>query len=248
MYLHKGCIFLQQQIFWLIFFSYSIKSAHNWWQDVCKGSSAYKGKPAILDDKNLNKPKDEKESPKIKLQQFSSDSLVYYFHPVAFVEAMRRIGNKYVCKHISYKQAIYSDTAVKNNINNEATEEHIYYMQYLGVNVFDPLFEHFNGKIRINNMYRSAELNLALKKAGYAASKTSQHMFGQAVDIDALPPYTNRDIFKYIVNNLEFDQIIWESGTDKNPDWVHVSYNPKGNRMDKKQFKNKKYIPFKLEI
>ncbi len=67
---------------------------HNWWQDVCKGSSAFKGKPAILDDDNLNKPKDEKESLKIKLQQFSSDSLVYYFHPVAFVKAMRRMSGK----------------------------------------------------------------------------------------------------------------------------------------------------------
>ncbi len=67
---------------------------HNWWQDVCKGSSAFKDKPAILDDKNLNKPKDEKETPKIKLQTFSSDSLVYYFHPVAFVEAMRRVSNR----------------------------------------------------------------------------------------------------------------------------------------------------------
>ncbi len=65
---------------------------HNWWQDVCKGSSAFKDKPAIFDDENLNKPKDEKELPEIKLQEFSSDSLVYYFHPVAFVEAMRRMS------------------------------------------------------------------------------------------------------------------------------------------------------------
>ena len=31
-------------------------------------------------------------------------------------------------------------------------------------------------------------------------------------------------MFNYIKNNLDFDQIIWEFGTDKNPDWVHVSY------------------------
>lgn len=137
---------------------------------------------------------------------------------------------------------------LKNNIKNEATEEHISNMQYLGLKVFDPLYEHFEGKIKINNMYRSKKLNKALKNAGYAASKTSQHMVGQAIDIDALAPYTNKDLFKYIVENLDFDQIIWESGTDTNPDWVHVSYKLNGNRKDKKQYKNKKYIPFKLKI
>ena len=31
-------------------------------------------------------------------------------------------------------------------------------------------------------------------------------------------------MFNYIRENLNFDQIIWEFGDDKNPDWVHISY------------------------
>jgi hypothetical protein len=37
-------------------------------------------------------------------------------------------------------------------------------------------------------------------------------------------------MFYYIKDNLDFDQLIWEFGTDKNPNWVHVSYVAKGNR------------------
>jgi hypothetical protein len=40
----------------------------------------------------------------------------------------------------------------------------------------------------------------------------------------------NAEVFEYIANNLDFDQMIWEFGDDTNPDWVHVSYNAAGNR------------------
>ena len=30
-------------------------------------------------------------------------------------------------------------------------------------------------------------------------------------------------MFEWIKENLDFDQMIWEFGSD-NPDWVHVSY------------------------
>ena len=31
-------------------------------------------------------------------------------------------------------------------------------------------------------------------------------------------------MFNWIKANLNFDQMIWEFGTDENPNWVHVSY------------------------
>jgi hypothetical protein len=63
-------------------------------------------------------------------------------------------------------------------------------------------------------------------------SKTSQHRLGEALDIDAdnYGGITNKQIFDYIKTNLHFDQLIWEFGTNENPEWVHVSYKPKGNR------------------
>jgi hypothetical protein len=44
---------------------------------------------------------------------------------------------------------------------------------------------------------------------------------------------TNAQIFNYIKDNLNFDQMIWEFGTDANPDWVHVSF--AANRSQRKQ-------------
>ena len=75
--------------------------------------------------------------------------------------------------------------------------------------------------------YRSPELNKAI-----GGSKTSQHCKGEAIDIDndAREYPSNADIFWYIYDHLEFDQMIWEFGDDKNPSWVHVSYKSEGNR------------------
>ena len=69
--------------------------------------------------------------------------------------------------------------------------------------------------------YRSAELNTAI-----GGSKRSQHVEGRALDLDAdvYGRCTNAQIFRYIKDNLEFDQLIWEFGDEDNPDWVHVSY------------------------
>ena len=61
---------------------------------------------------------------------------------------------------------------------------------------------------------------------------------------------TNAEIFNYIKNNLSFDQLIWEFGTDKNPDWVHVSYESTGKQRKQilkavKQGGKTSYVPYK---
>ncbi len=37
---------------------------------------------------------------------------------------------------------------------------------------------------------------------------------------------THEQLNEYLIteDNLDFDTIIWEFGTDDNPDWIHVSY------------------------
>ena len=106
------------------------------------------------------------------------------------------------------------------------TEEHLANMKKLAENVFQPIRDHFNVPIHISSGYRSLELNKAIKGA-----KTSQHVLGQAVDIDMDgTEITNKQVFDYIKKNLEFDQLIWEFGTDNNPAWVHVSFNSKGRQ------------------
>ena len=75
--------------------------------------------------------------------------------------------------------------------------------------------------IYVSSGYRSPDLNAAI-----GGAKRSQHMEGRALDLDAdvFDGTTNCDIFHYIKNNLEFDQLVWEFGDEGNPDWVHVSF------------------------
>jgi zinc D-Ala-D-Ala carboxypeptidase len=130
-----------------------------------------------------------------------------------------------ISKHISYEEAIRSETAIKFGIDNNPNTEQILNMQELAMQVFEPIRTRFNLPIGISSFYRSLELN---KRIGGATA--SQHNTGEAMDINAniFGGLTNAQIFDFIKNNLEFDQLIWEFGNDDEPAWVHVSYKRNG--------------------
>ena len=132
-----------------------------------------------------------------------------------------------ISKNISYKEGVYSITADILGLENKPTEEHLANMKEVAEKVFQPLRTWVNAPIKINSFYRSPELNKAI-----GGSSKSQHCKGQAMDIDDTYGHaTNADMFMYIRENLDFDQMIWEFGDDKNPNWVHVSYvSPEDNR------------------
>ena len=132
-----------------------------------------------------------------------------------------------ISKHISMKEATRSVTAMRLGLDNTPTEEHLDNMKLVANKIFEPLRSWVGGPIRINSFYRGPELNKAI-----GGSTKSQHMIGQAVDIDDTYGHkTNAEMFNYIRGNLDFDQMIWEFGDDKNPNWVHVSYvNDEDNR------------------
>lgn len=146
-----------------------------------------------------------------------------------------------ISKHVSYKEATYSNTATRKGINNKPNQDNLYNMKMLCREIFEPLREHFDKPIRVNSFFRSKELNVAV-----GGSSTSQHCKGEAIDMDALGGISNADLFNYIKDNLEFDQLIWEYGTDKEPDWVHVSYTStrKNRGIILKAVKNKGYIKY----
>jgi hypothetical protein len=99
-------------------------------------------------------------------------------------------------------------------------------MKVVAEKVFQPLREWADHPIRINSMYRCEELNTALN-----GSLGSQHIQGYAIDLTSLGEKTNGELFEYIKEKLEFDQLIWEFGNEESPKWIHVSYiNKKSNR------------------
>lgn len=130
-------------------------------------------------------------------------------------------------KNLTLAEVTKSATAIRKGISNEPTIEHLENLKAVAENIFQPLRDKFAVPIAITSGYRSADLNKAI-----GGSSTSQHCKGQALDIDAdvYGGLTNKEIFDYIKDSLDFDQLIWEFGTKNNPAWVHCSFISNGNR------------------
>jgi zinc D-Ala-D-Ala carboxypeptidase len=119
-----------------------------------------------------------------------------------------------ISKHVSWKEGTYSRTGDRLGLDQ------IKCMKEVAENIFEPLRKWAGGPIKINSMFRGEPVNTAI-----GGSKNSQHMKGQAMDIDdTFGHKTNAEMYYYIKENLDFDQMVWEFGTDKNPNWIHVSY------------------------
>jgi hypothetical protein len=93
-------------------------------------------------------------------------------------------------------------------------------MKLLAEKVFEPLRKWVGGPIKVNSFFRSEVLNESI-----GGASSSQHCKGQAIDIDDVyGKKTNADMYHWIQTNLDYDQMIWEFGTDMQPNWIHVSY------------------------
>jgi hypothetical protein len=136
-----------------------------------------------------------------------------------------------ISQHLNLAEVTRSDSAKRHGIDNTPTSEHLENFKLLADKVFEPIREHFGVPIFISSGYRSKALNSFI-----GGSASSQHCKGQAIDIDmdgGNGEVTNRMVFDFIKTKLDFDQLIWEFGTDFNPDWVHVSFVKSGNRKQK---------------
>jgi hypothetical protein len=151
-------------------------------------------------------------------------------------------------EHLALAEVTKSDTAKRKGISNMPTEAHLANFKLLAENIFEPIRVHFGVPIHLSSGYRSAELN---KAVGGALS--SQHCSGEAIDIDmdGRPGgVTNKMVFDYIKDNLNFDQLIWEFGTSTAPDWVHVSYESTGKQRKQilkavRKGSATSYVPYK---
>ena len=149
-----------------------------------------------------------------------------------------------ISKHISYKEGVYSNTATRRGIENTPNNEQLDNMELLAEEVFEPLRTYVDGPIKINSFFRCPELNTAI-----GGSSSSQHCKGQAIDIDdTFGRMTNAEMYHWIKDNLEFDQMIWEFGDDDNPDWVHISYvsEKKNRNRCLKAYKENKQTKYKI--
>ena len=146
-----------------------------------------------------------------------------------------------ISKNISYAEATKSQTATRKGIDNTPNDDQLENMRLWADNIFEPVREFVGSPVAITSFFRSVELNKAI-----GGSSRSQHCKGQAgdIDCDVFEGKTNAEVFLFVREVLDFDQLIWEFGTDLNPDWVHVSYNKHGNR---KQVLKAKRVNGKVE-
>ena len=127
---------------------------------------------------------------------------------------------KNISEHISWHEGTYSRTGERRDLDNTPNEDQLKCMKEVAENLFEPLREWVGGGIKINSFFRGEPVNTAI-----GGSTRSQHMKGQAIDIDdTFGHKTNAEMYHYIKDNLDFDQMIWEFGTDKNPNWLHISW------------------------
>lgn len=133
------------------------------------------------------------------------------------------ITMKNISEHITYQEAIVSATGKRLGIKNDPPPEILKTMEVTAEKLYEPVRNHFGVPFIILSFFRSPELNKAV-----GGAKSSQHMPGEAIDVQGTDNVTNAHIFNFIKDSgIEYDQIIWEFGTDKEPDWVHMSYTTK---------------------
>jgi len=128
--------------------------------------------------------------------------------------------------NFSLAEMTKSDTALRLDMDNTPGPEEIENMTRLCECVLQPVRNHFGRGVKVNSGFRHPNVN-----AKVGGSKTSDHCKGMAADIE-IPGVANADLAKWIMDNLEFRQVILEFYTPGVPDsgWVHVSYNPSDNK------------------
>lgn len=129
--------------------------------------------------------------------------------------------------HFSLWEFTKSQTAKRKGIDNHAPEQIVVNLTEVALNILEPVREHYGVAFSPSSAYRCAALNEAI-----GSNPTSQHILGEAVDFE-LPCITNRDLARWMRENLCFDQLILEchSPDDANSGWVHCSYRHQGNRQ-----------------
>lgn len=131
--------------------------------------------------------------------------------------------------NFSLHEMCKSETALRMGFDNTPDDEATENLRALCENVLQKVRDHYGKGVKVNSAYRSPESNAAV-----GGSKTSDHCKGMAADIE-IPGVANADLAQWIMDNLDYTQLILEFYTPGIPDsgWVHVSYDP--NNLKKQE-------------
>jgi len=131
--------------------------------------------------------------------------------------------------NFSLHELTKSETALRLNLDNTPGDEQIDSLRLLCEKVLQPVRDHYGKGVKVNSAFRSPAVNQAT-----GGSLTSDHCKGQAADIE-IPGVPNAELAQWIMDNLDYTQLILEFYTPGIPNsgWVHVSYDP--NNLKKQE-------------
>lgn len=119
--------------------------------------------------------------------------------------------------NLTLAEACITNSGIANNPNHAQIES----LETIAKRIFQPCRDHFGKPLKVNSGFRSEAVNKAV-----GGASNSQHLKGEALDLDFGNRAENKALFDYIKNNLDFDQLI----NEKDYSWVHVSYAYPKNR------------------
>tara|TARA_R100001086_G_scaffold41890_2_gene18460 strand:- start:257 stop:700 length:444 start_codon:yes stop_codon:yes gene_type:complete len=134
--------------------------------------------------------------------------------------------------HFSLAEFTKSQTAIRKGIKNDPNDAAIENMRLLCENILEPVRQHYDIPFTLNSGFRCLALNEAV-----GSSPRSQHVTGQAADFE-VPTIANKDLAHWIMDNLDYDQVLLEFYKEGDPSsgWVHCSYDNGNNRKQAKKF------------
>lgn len=143
--------------------------------------------------------------------------------------------------HFVLSELVRSQTAARAGLDNWPRDPQVIEnLRQTAINILEPIRMHFGIAFAPNRGYRSPAVNAAT-----GGSRTSQHMTGQAVDVE-LPGVSNHVLAEWAAKNLQFDQIILECYQRGIPNsgWVHLRYAGMANRRQTLTFiQGQGYLP-----
>ena len=132
--------------------------------------------------------------------------------------------------NITLDELTKSQTAERKGINNNPSPEQIENLKALAINVLQPIRSQFNKPLIISSGFRCAELCIEIGSS--VNSQHTAHDEAAAADFE-IPGVDNRELARWIRDNLEVDQGILEFYKDGEPTsvWIHCSYSRNNNRQ-----------------
>ncbi len=156
----------------------------------------------------------------------------------------------YLSKHLTIQQA----TICKPGFTNAPTPRQLEALKYWGLNIYDPICEHFGFHVFTHSIFRDDAYNKEIGGDPHSDHRCPMELAHVPAagdpDMDGTK-FTNKMLFDFAVRNLKFKQIIWEKGTKENPAWVHIA-NADGDNQGRitrcleDEHGKSHYIPFDL--